>query len=279
MVGIFGRRRSARRSLSLAAALTLGFSLFAAQFAAGAQGGFEIDADQTTASHALYSGNDSCGAGDDWAAGSTGQGVFQLSSSAPHTAATDCYNSNIDKTSIPGVSAFICDGNTDNHFSGKKGSLSDDPELNSVSPSGKSQDPVWPIKAAGVGAAKDDFSHAYVYAKSVDSPCTPNDHTADDTMLTLAGHVGDNEGDHFWGFEFDKNKPTNFDLLKSGNTGSGFNLGFNRSVGDLVVSFTVPGNTSNPVLLEIYKITGFDADGSAQFTLVGGTALPKVNPD
>jgi len=262
----------------LVVAFTLGVSLVAIRFAAAAQGGFEIDADQTTASHALYSGNDSNGTGDDWAAGGSGSGVFELSSATPHTAAADCYNSNIDKTSIGGVSAFICDGNTDNKFSGKKGSLANEPEENSVSPSGKSQDDIWPIKAAGVGAAKDDFSHAYVYARSVDSPCTPGN-TATDTMLVLAGHVGDNEGDHFWGFEFDKNKPGNFDLLKSGNTGSGFNLDYNRVEGDLVVSFSVPGNTSDPVLLEIYQISGFNADGSAQFTLVGGTALPKVNPN
>jgi hypothetical protein len=221
-------------------------------------GGFEIDADHTTASDALYSGNNN---GDDWATGTANNGIFAPSTSTPHTAAADCYGSNIDKnTAGGGVSALICDGNSDTKFK------STEPEQNGVSPAGKSPDDKWPVKPTTVHA-KDDFSHAYVHASVVDSPCD-SDPTADDVVLHLGGHVGDNEGSHFWGFEFMKNAPGNFANLKA-NDGSSYTLDFNRSVGDILVSFTVPGSQSEPVQLELFRVTGFNADGSAQFALAG----------
>ena len=50
----------------------------------------------------------------------------------------------------------------------------------------------------------------------MDSPCDP-DFDEDDVALRLAGHVGDNEGAHFWGFEFNEVQPENFDRLKNPN--------------------------------------------------------------
>jgi hypothetical protein len=225
-------------------------------------GGFEIDADHTTARDALYSGNNT---GNDWATGSSQQGVFIPSTAAPHTAATDLYGSNIDKNpAAPGTSTLIGDGNSDTKFKNTE------PEQNQVSPAGKSPDDKWPVGPGNVHA-KDDFSHAYVHAENVDSPCDA-DTTADDVVLHLAGHVGDNEGSHFWGFEFMKNAPGSFANLKA-NDGSSFTLDFNRSVGDILVSFTVPGSQSEPVQLELFRVAGFNGDGSAQFQVAG--ALPN----
>src|SRR5215213_617192 len=223
-------------------------------------GGFEIDADHTTPGDALYSGNN---AGDDWTKGASNEGVFSASAAAPHTAATDCYGSNIDKTPALAPSALICDGNSDTKF------RATEPEQNVVSPSGKSPDDVWPVKPGNV-RPKNDFSHAYVQAAAVDSPCDA-DTDADDTVLHLGGHVGDNEGSHFWGFEFMANKPAGFDALTA-NDGTSYNLDFNRQIGDILISFTVPGNTSEPVLLELFRVSGFSGT-SAVFTQVA--ALPN----
>ncbi len=137
-----------------------------------------------------------------------------------------------------------------------------------VSPAGKSPDDQWPVQPGNVHA-KDDFSHAYVHASAVDSPCDTDPDL--DTVLHLGGHVGDNEGSHFWGFEFMKNEPGGFANLTA-NNGTSFTLDFSRSVGDILVSFTVPGNSSEQVQLELFRVTGFNGDGSAQFTPV--SALP-----
>jgi hypothetical protein len=257
---------SGRRRWLSVAVLAVGASVMAIALAsANNVGGFEIDADHTTPGDALYSGNDG---GDDWAQGASNQGIFRASTAAPHTAAADCYGSNIDKNpSAAGPSALICDGNSDSRLN------SFEPEQNIVSPSGKSPDDVWPVKPGNV-RPKNDFSHAYTHASVVDSPCD-SDTDLDDIVLHLAGHVGDNEGDHFWGFEFMANPPTGFGNLKA-NDGSSFDLDFNRQVGDVLVSFTVPGNTSNPVELELFKVTGFVASGSdagdAIFTPAGAQA-------
>jgi hypothetical protein len=255
---LFGGRR---RWLSVAVLALGGSVLVIALASADNVGGFEIDADHTTPGDALYSGNNG---GDDWAQGASNQGIFRASTSAPHTAAADCYGSNIDKNpSATGSSALICDGNSDSKLSGVE------PEQNVVSPSGKSPDDVWPVQPGNV-RPKNDFSHAYVHANSVDSPCD-SDTLADDVVLHLGGHVGDNEGSHFWGFEFMATPPSGFDHLTA-NDGTSFDLDFNRQVGDILVSFTVPGNTSDPVELEIFKVTGFNSDGSAIFTLAGPLA-------
>ena len=231
-------------------------------------GGFEIDADHTTPRDALYSGNNT---GDDWAQGTSNNGIFIPSTAPPHTAATDLYGSNIDKNpAAGGTSALIGDGNSDSRF------RSIETEQNMVSPAGKSPDDKWPVKPGNVHA-KDDFSHAYTHASVVDSPCDP-DTTADDVVLHLGGHVGDNEGSHFWGFEFMKNAPGGFTNLKA-NDGSSFTLDFNRSVGDILVSFTVPGSANEPVQLILYRVTGFNADGSANFVQAGALAgCPAAQP-
>ena len=104
----------------------------------------------------------------------------------------------------------------------------------------------------------------------VDSPCD-SDTSLDDVVLHLGGNVGDNEGSHFWGFEFMKNAPTGFTNLKA-NDGSSFNLNFNRQVGDLLVSFTVPGSSSDPVQLELFRVNGFVASGSDAGDAIYGLA-------
>jgi hypothetical protein len=254
------RRSSQSRRLRLGAVgVALASLLVVINFASADNvGGFEIDANHAVANHALYSGND---AGDDWAEGSSQAGVFEPSAGLPHTAATNCYGSNVDKVLEP--STFICDGNSDTKFKVIE------PEQNIVSPSGKTPDDVWPVKPGNV-RPKNDFSHAYVHAATVDSPCDA-DTDADDVVLHLAGHVSDNEGSHFWGFEFNGTAPENFDLLKEAD-GDSFDLDFNRVVGDMLVSFTVPGNANDPVALDLFTVTGFQPDGDAIFTLAG--ALP-----
>ena len=259
--GLRGRWRSRRfrRFAVLGAALVAASALMISFALATNLGGFEIDADHTTASDALYSGNDS---GDDWADGGTGAGVFAAGTG------TDCYGSHIDQVLAP--STVICDGNSDTKFKNIE------PEQNIVSPSGKTPDDVWPVKPGNV-RPKNDFSHAYVHAATVDSPCDddgpvgPTGELADDTVLHLGGHVGDNEGSHFWGFEFNKTAPSNFNLLKEAD-GDSFNLDFNRSLDDFLVSFTVPGSAADPVAVEVFRVTGFQPDNDANFTLAA--ALP-----
>jgi SdrD B-like domain len=265
---VFGLTRGRRRWIG-ALVVALGASAMVITLAlASNEGGFEIDANQTPPGNALYSGNEG---GDDWAKGSSQEGIFIPSTSAPHTAAADLYGSNIDKNpAAVGPSVLIGDGNSDSKFNNQE------PEENQVSPAGKSPDDKWPVKPGNVHA-KDDFSHAYVHASTVDSPCD-SDPDAEDVVLHLGGHVGDNEGSHFWGFEFMKNQPGAFANLKA-NDGSSFTLDFNRSIGDILVSFTVPGNSADPVLLELFRVTGFNADGSAIFTLAGPLAgCPAAKP-
>jgi len=230
--------------------------------------GFEIDADQLTAANALYSGTEGTNPGDDWAAGATGNGAFANSPTAPHTAATDCYDSNVDVTAVvTGAAAFICDGNSDSKLKGIQ------PEQNVVSPSGKTPDDQLPVKPGNV-RPKNDFSHAYALSAAADSPCD-TDTAADDIVLRLGGHRGDNEGDAFWGFEFDEARPTNFNNLKASD-GSSFTLDMNRQLNDIFISFTV---TSAEVILELFKVTGFQADGDAIFTLAGtGNGCPSNQP-
>ena len=217
-------------------------------------GGFEIDADQTALPNGLYSGTETGTKGDDWAQGSANNGMFVPSTAAPHTAAANCYGSNVDRTAAAtGAAAFICDGNSDTKFSNTF------PELNIVSPSGKSPDDKFPIKPGNV-RPKNDFSHAYAISAVGDSPCDA-DTANDDIFLRLAGHRGDNEGEAFWGFEFNRNRPTGFNDLKN-NTGASFTLDMNRSVNDIFVSFTVPGGQSSEVALDLFQVTGFIASGS-----------------
>ena len=248
-----GRTRLAVFGLTLATVL-VGINLASAVNV----GGFEIDANESPQARAFYAGNNAP-PGDDWAqtdpAPAAGEGVFVPSADLPHTAAAGCYGSNIDKNLEP--STLICDGNSDHVFDAAE------PEQNVVSPSGKTPDDIWPIKPGNV-RPKNDFSHAYTHASTVDSPCDP-DPDANNTVLHLAGNVGDNEGSHFWGFEFNEVAPTGFNLLKA-NGGATFQLNFNRSVGDLLISFSVPGNANDPVVLEIFQVSGFQADGDAIFT-------------
>jgi hypothetical protein len=266
-----GPRGSRRRHWFLLAPISLlatAMVLVVGQAGAANQGGFEIDAanDNATHSPALYSGT-LPSPGDDWAPGSTQQGVFSASSTGNGIAqpgGASCYGSTIFRGLAPGAAAFVCDGSSDSK-------LSAFPEQNIVSPSGKTPDASWPIKPGNV-RPKNDFSHAYIYGKTAHSPCNP-DPNSQDPVLYLGGHVGDNEGDHFWGFEFDRTAPTNFNKLDPSDPGFGtnFTLNFNRSIGDILVSITVPG--SGPPQLEIFKVTAIDpVTHTATFTPAG--ALP-----
>ena len=260
-----GRTRLAVFGLTIAA-LLVGINLASAVNV----GGFEIDANESPQARALYAGNNTP-PGDDWTQTdpppAVGKGVFVPSTGLPHTAATNCYGSNIDKNPDLEPSTLICDGNSDHFFDASE------PEQNIVSPSGKTPDDIWPIKPGNV-RPKNDFSHAYTQASTVDSPCDP-DPDANNVVLHLAGHVGDNEGSHFWGFEFNEVAPFGFELLKA-NGGATFQLNFNRSIGDLLVSFSVPGNANDPVVLELFQVSGFQADGDAIFT--PATPIPACPP-
>src|SRR5262245_796119 len=101
------RGRWATLSIALVLALFVGSMIIASIAGATNVSGFEIDADHTAVHDALYSGNNT---GDDWAKGSSNNGVFALSGLAPHTAATDCYGSNVDLGDAVGPATFICDG-------------------------------------------------------------------------------------------------------------------------------------------------------------------------
>ena len=248
------RKRRARARLAVFG-VTLGALLVAINLASAVNiGGFEIDAGNATQNHALYSGTDSP-PGDDWAQGPSQDGIFASAGTG------NCYGSEIHSVIQP--STVICDGNSDTKFKNIQ------PEQNIVSPSGKTPDDIWPVKPGNV-RPKNDFSHAYVNAETLDSPCD-SDPDEDDLILRLGGHVGDNEGSHFWGFEFDRTAPGGFNLLKA-NGGAQFNLDFNRQLGDLLISFTVPGNANDPVSVDVYQVTGFQADGDAIFTLATAVA-------
>lgn len=280
----FGLRRHQKRVLVL---FVVSFTFSMLALTATAQtGGFEIDASQTPPLNALYSGNDqNNGVGDDWAQGTgTGHnGLFTSSADSPHTAAEDCYDSNIDiNPAAAGVTTLICDGNSDTKFSGNQPIVSGgEAEQNVVSPSGKSPDDKWPIKPGNV-RPKNDFSHAYVNAVAGDSPCDddgaagPTGELNDDIFLRLGGHVGDNEGSHFWGFEFDKTPPGGFNSLKA-NDGSSFTLDYNRQLKDLLISFTVPGSTNEAVQLQVFTVNGFIQSGNDAGDAIFGTPAANSN--
>ena len=238
-------------------------------------GGFEIDATSTTG--ALYSGTEAS-PGNDWALGGSQTGVFQLTPPNGTPDVPNCYGSNVSRVQAAGASAFICDGNSDTKFKNVE------PEQNIVSPSGKTPDDVWPIKPGNV-RPKNDFSHAYTNGVFLDSPCDddgapgPTGELNDDLQLRLGGHVGDNEGSHFWGFEFDRTAPGGFASLKA-NGGASFNLDFNRQQNDLLISFTVPGNANDPVALDVFQVQNNPTQGQpAVFALAGQNSnCPQGQP-
>src|SRR5574341_2266899 len=140
----------------LALALAVGLLVLISRDSFGASdlGPFEIDgfavdannepvacapADTECPKKSYYSGNDAPPA-DDWAQGASHDGIFVPSASSPHTAATNCYGSDVDiNPAITGVARFICDGNT---------GISGFPELSIVSPSGDIPKDLWPIKTS-----------------------------------------------------------------------------------------------------------------------------------
>jgi hypothetical protein len=252
-------------------AISGGTALLALSVASGATlGGFEIDADAPSMQSALYSDS-----GKDWAAGS-GQGVFMLGGGG----VTDCYGSNIAPNPASGGSPWIlCDGSSDARFDGSGGDTTVEPEQNIVGPGGKQVSDAWPIKAGSV-TAKDDFSHAYTFFWLGDSTCDA-DTLADDPFIALGGHRGDNEGDAFWGFELSDISPGGFASLAA-NGGSTFTLDFNRTPGDLLISITLTGGGTNP-LLEVFSWDGLTftpapSSCAANPGAAQGDSLLRTNP-
>ena len=214
--------------------------------------GFEVDANGDWLTSALYSGNSTAGAldGDDWVDGGVPgtEGVFVLNGAN----GISCYGSNVSiNPNIDGVAAFICDGSADPKFKGSN-AIIEYPENNRVTSGHKQNDIVWPVTASQVPGSM-DFSHAYVLFRSGDSSCDGTGDN-DDNFLVLSGARHDNEGDSFWGFEFNQEEPENFDYLVS-NSAADYNLNFNRTVGDLLISFILEGGGTIPVL-EVYQWDG-----------------------
>lgn len=211
--------------------------------------GFEVDAEHSGAGEALYSQ-----AGNDWAeAGSSGgEGVFLLGT-AGDPDFLGCYGSDITVNPLAsGTATLMCDGSSDANFDGQGGDAVTEPEKNVVGPGGKQTNDIWPVSEGNV-TAKDDFSHAYSLFHLGDSTCD-SDPAADDPFFVVSGHRGDNEGDAFWGFELSQTAPTGFSGLAD-NTGGTFDLDFNRTPGDLLVSITLVGGGTNP-LLEVFTWNG-----------------------
>lgn len=228
---------------------------------AGTLAGSEIDADSPAAGDALFAQ-----AADDWAetGGSGAEGVLLLGTGG-NPDFFDCYGSDLSiNPSINGTAGFICDGSSDSRFDGNGGDTIIEPEKNVVTPGGKQVQDIWNITQGGV-TGKDDFSHAYNLFRNSDSSCDA-DTEADDRFLVLGAHRGDNEGDAFWGFELNQVPPTRFGDVVS-NDGATFALDFNRTPGDLLISFTLTGGGTNPVL-EV-----FSWDGST-FQLLVPTLCP-----
>ena len=277
------QHRRPRRVTGIAIGLgMIAATIFGAIVVVGAVlGGFEIDANGITsnagtAAKPYYNDAFYTQTNNDWVKGTgSGKGFFQLAAAAATTgtAATNCYNSNIDKnpTATDYQLSFICDGMSDSKFSGKGNSLATQPEKDGVSPAGKQIDPSWPIKAASVNA-KDDFSHAMLaFTRTHTSPCAGS--TGHDPIIYLAGDRGDNEGDAFWGFEFDQVAPDNFDNLKN-HTGTAYNLVFHRTPGDILVSFTNTGG--GDVLLEVFVWNGSTFVLQAPITGCPPTSRPAI---
>jgi hypothetical protein len=213
---------------------------------AGTLAGAEIDADSPTVGDALFAQSAT-----DWAewSGSAAEGVFLLGTSGSPDF-IDCFGSDLSiNPSVSGTGGFICDGSSDSRFDGNGGDTVVEPEQNIVSPGGKQIQDIWNIKAGGV-TPKDDFSHAYNLFRMGDSSCDA-DGDANNRFLVLGGHRGDNEGDAFWGFELSQVPPTRFNDVAS-NSGATFDLDFNRTPGDLLVSFTLVGGGTSP-LLEVFS--------------------------
>ena len=244
-----GRKRAIILALPLCALCAAVALLGLSAASAGTLAGSEIDADSPAAGDALFAQSAT-----DWAenGGSGAEGVLLLGTAgAPDF--MDCYGSDLSiNPAVSGTAGFICDGSSDSRFDGNGGDTVVEPERNIVSPGGKQIQDIWAIKAGSV-TAKDDFSHAYNLFRFSDSSCD-GDADADDRFLVLGGHRGDNEGDAFWGFELSQVPPTRFGDVAT-NAGGTFDLDFNRTPGDLLISFTLVGGGTNP-LLEVFAWDG-----------------------
>ncbi len=270
---VWSRLFRGRVGLRLIALAAVASAIGLTTAAADTVGGFEIDADHSAPAEALYSQ-----ATYDWAesASSGGEGVFLLGT-AGNPDFLNCYGSNVSvNPAVDGLATFLCDGSSDSRFDGQGSDTIVQPEENTVSPGGKQIDDVWAIQAGGV-TGKDDFSHAYSLFRMGDSSCDA-DSLADDRFVALGGHRGDNEGDAFWGFELSQAAPAGFGSLTS-NGGSTFDLDFNRSINDLLISFTLVGGGTNP-LLEVFSWNGSTFAPATSLCPGGsqGDSLLRTNP-
>lgn len=276
-----GRRPSRISALGVIAALVASTLAFVATTAGASHTtgpGFEVDAGQSEGWAAGTAGTpralwSNAASHTDWADGGPGDGFFTPSAATPHTAAADCYNSNIDFVAgADAVLDFICDGHSDSKFSGRGASLANEPEKNIVSPAGKTLDDVWPIKT-GNNTPKDDFTHAYNAFVYADSKCDV-DTDADDLFLIAGANRGDNEGTQFWGAEFNQKAPAgSADLLN--NSGNTFNLDFDRTSGDLLTIFD---NSSGGNTIDI-KVARWDGTTYQEQTPTGCTQDPGTDGD
>ena len=248
------RRKMLIWTLPITLMLLSGLLFAGLVFANQTLNGFGIDSDDTLPQNALYSGLPDGDLSNDWAAGPvTGSGVFQLSEAAPHTAAADCYGSDVDFADINGLAAFICDGHADSTLSGgDAGDLANEEELNIVI-AGKQFHDVWNITnpggSAGLGTPKSDFTHGYAYLSFGDS-CLDEDDDANELFLFMAGHRADNDGAAYWGFEFNQLAPDNFSQVLYPPDDSTSLLVFNHQEGDLLVSGEVQ---PDGVQLQLYQ--------------------------
>jgi hypothetical protein len=259
--------------LRLVVLAVVGYCIGVSDSSAVTLGSVEIDADDAAVQDALYSQS-----AYDWAesASSGSEGVFLLGTGG-NPDFLNCYASNVSvNPAVDGLATFLCDGSSDSRFDGQGSDAITQPENNTVSPGGKQIHDVWAIKPGGV-TGKDDFSHAYSLFRLADSSCDA-DSLADDRFLALGGHRGDNEGDAFWGFELSQIAPAAFGGLAS-NSGSVFDLDFNRSVNDLLISFTLVGGGTNP-LLEVFSWNGTTFAPAASLCVGGsqGDSLLRTNP-
>src|SRR5574341_161891 len=259
----------------LALALAVGLLVLISRDSFGASdlGPFEIDgfavdannepvacapADTECPKKSYYSGNDAPPA-DDWAQGTSQDGIFVPSASPPHTAATNCYGSNVDiNPAITIVARFICDGNT---------GISGFPELSIVSPSGDIPKDLWPIKTSNNVTPKDDLSHGYFLQLIQDCQGSPHN------VVIVGMERGNNEGSNHWGIELNAIAPTGLDTVADNvSPAANFALDFNRQADDVFISVDLERGGLEPTIL-VTQVQSTPAQGAdAVFELASATA-------
>ncbi len=204
-----------------------------------------------------YSGNGELDGGDgkadDWAQGTSNNGLFLPSASAPHTATPlgPCYGSNVDMNpAIAYTTRFICDG-----FTGISGA----PERSIVSPAGDIPEDIWQITTSNNLTPKDDISHGYFAQLVQDCSGTPHN------IVVVGMERGNNEGSNHWGIELNAVAPTGLQTIADGlSPAADFALNFNRVIGDVFVSVDLEKGGDEPGIL-VTQVSGFLGNGDATF--------------